>query len=134
MIKELTKQFQDNKHKLRAKYEKERPSGYEDIVKDVIKIIGKTDNYYKAPDPERITKIDEGDYQGTLVFVISCQGYQPHEYYYLRMWYGSCSGCDAFLSTQGWGDEITEDEVDGYMTMALHTAQRLKKMDEDSVV
>ena len=132
MIKKLTKRFQDNKHKLKAKYQEERPDDYEDIVRDVIELVA-GDDAYDVPDPDRITRIDEGHYQGTLVFVIGEKGYQPHGYYYVRVWYGSCSGCDTFLAIRGWGDEVTEDEVDGYMTLALHIAQRLKKMDDEAV-
>ena len=47
-----------------------------------------------------ITKIDNGDYQGTLIFLISLEDYSPCATNYLITYidYGSCEGCDALLS------------------------------------
>lgn len=43
-----------------------------------------------------ITEIDDGDYQGTLLFLIPFNSYQPSEYEYLMTYigYGSCTVCD----------------------------------------
>lgn len=48
-------------------------------------------------DVDHITKVDNGDYQGTLLFLIPFDTYQPGEGEYLMTYvgYGSCSGCDA---------------------------------------
>ena len=55
---------------------------------------------YKRLNLDRITMIDDGDYQGTLLFVIPFETYQPGEGEYLMTYvgYGSCSGCDTLLS------------------------------------
>ena len=44
-------------------------------------------------DLERITVVDNGDYQGTLLFLIPFDTYQPseHEYIMTYIGYGSCS-------------------------------------------
>ena len=49
-----------------------------------------------------ITEIDNGDYQGTLLFLIPFDTYQPSEYEYFMTYigYGSCSVCDALQSLQ----------------------------------
>lgn len=46
-----------------------------------------------------ITVIDDGDYQGTLMFLIPKDYYQPSESDYLLTFvsYGSCSVCDTLI-------------------------------------
>jgi hypothetical protein len=71
-------------------------------------------------DSERITVIDNGDYQGTQLFLIPCKTYQPCEYEYLMTYvgYGSCSGCDTLKAIQDWGDKLlTEKQVKDFMTL-----------------
>ena len=133
MIKKFIDRYNENKNKLEERYRKERPGSYENIVKWTIETITNEDDYSGAPDPERIHSIDDGDYQGTLVFVIAEKGYQPHEYWYVRVWYGSCSGCDTLQALEGWEDEITDEEVKGYMTLSLHVLQGLKAMSDEVV-
>lgn len=68
----------------------------------------------------RITQIDDGDYQGTLLFVIPFDTYQPEEREYLMTFvgYGSCSGCDTLLNLQATSDVIgKEDTLSGYMDL-----------------
>lgn len=50
-------------------------------------------------DAENITVVDDGDYQGTQLFLIPEDTYQPSEYQYLMTYvgYGSCSGCDTLM-------------------------------------
>lgn len=133
MIKEFVKRFNENKSNLEERYRKKRPESYEDIVKWTIEAISDEDDYSDTPDPERIHIIDDGDCQGTLVFVIAEKGYQPHKYWYVRVRYGSCSGCDTLRAIEEWGDEISEKEVKGYMTLSLHVIQQLKAMGDGTV-
>ena len=130
MIKEFVERWEKNKAVLRERYRKERPDNYEAIVRNVVELLHDEDEY-ESIDPERIHKIDDGDYQGTLVFVIAASGYQPNKYWYVRVSYGSCSVCDALESIREWEDEISEEETNGYMTLSLHVVQRLKQMDGD---
>lgn len=127
---------------LATKYARERPGSYFCIFKDVITALhdgGIQDDWY-IPDPERITVIDHGDYQGTLVFVVASTGYQPSMYWYVKQSYGSCSGCDAFQDIQYRRDYLTGDldsppgteEVTGYLTLALHFIQGLRRMGVES--
>ena len=127
MIQEFVAEWEKHKGKIREKFAAKRPDEYIDIVRAVAEIL-KGSYSYEYPDPERIHEIDDGHYQGTLVFVIACNGYQPSTYWYVMISYGSCSGCDTLESIRGWEDEITDKEVDGYMTLALHIVQKLKKM------
>ena len=125
MIKAFVDAFMERKGEIRAKWQNQAPSGYADIVKSVVEILPEA-GWYEAPDPERIHFIDDGDYQGTLVFVIGAQGYQPSRYWSVMVDYGSCSGCDTFQDICGYSDEPpTEEQLDDYMTLALHIVQRL---------
>lgn len=130
MIEEFVKAWEEKKHLLREQYAKKRPDNYMNIVRNVIELLH-DEGAYSSPDPKRITEIDHGCYQGTLVFVIAASGYQPDDYWYVRVYYGSCSGCDTLQAIQGWDDEIDEKEINGYMTLSLHIVQRLKKMDDE---
>lgn len=81
--------------------------------------------YGDKPDIDRIHRIDDGDYQGTLVFVIGADGYQPSTYWYTDVSYGSCSGCDALEAAWGYGDDCN---YEGLYLIALHMLQRAKEM------
>lgn len=73
-------------------------------------------------DSENFTTIDDGDYQGTLLFVIPERTYQPGAGNYLMTYveYGSCDCCDTMLAILG-SDTMVED----LMTLALHMIQHM---------
>ena len=116
---------------------KKHPNNYKDLVKTVIKFLSNVpyEEYEMRPDSSRIHQIDDGDYQGTLLFVIASSNYQPDTYWYVKVYYGSCSGCDTlqriredYRSDQDL--KIPNDQqIDDYMTLALHIVQKLKKLD-----
>ncbi len=62
--------------------------------------------YRNTWNASKITVIDNGDYQGTLLFLIPKNRYQPGENEYLMTYanYGSCSVCDALMGAQCGGD------------------------------
>jgi hypothetical protein len=128
MIQEFVDRFMANKATLEEKYSKTHLGSYESIVRDVIEVIS-PDGDYDYPDPTRINVIDDGDYQGTLVFVIAGNGYQPNNYWYIKVYYGSCSGCDTLKGIRGYNDEPpTKEQVYDYMTLALHIVQWIRPM------
>lgn len=132
MIKEFIERFDANKHALRAKFEAAHPDDYKDIVKAVIEAV-QGSSEYDAPSPDRIHVIDDGDYQGTLVYVVGAGGYQPDDYWYVKVGYGSCSGCDTLQAISEYSDEPpTESQISQYMTLATHIVQGLKKMGDDN--
>ena len=141
MIEEFTKRWFSHNHLVREQFEKEIPSSYSDIVKAVVTMLHDEDDYGSI-DPKRIHSIDDGDYQGTLLYVIGASGYQPSDYWYVKVGYGSCSGCDTLQAiTDGeWSCDTDEEKaawkketVDKLMTLALHIVQGLKKMGEEAV-
>ena len=136
MIQEFVDRFMAAKHKLRKRMIDTPPFDYGALVKMVVETI--TSDAYSDIDPERIHEINDGCYQGTLVYVIACKGYQPSTYWYLRVYYGSCSGCDTLeaIQTMVWRASAPvekKEQIDAYMTLALHVVQRLKKMGGDAV-
>lgn len=90
-----------------------------------------TNGYCDTWDSENITVIDNGDYQGTQLFLIPNKTYQPCEYEYLMTYvnYGSCSGCDTLLSIQGWDCDVTpnEKQLKDYMTLCRDLVTRMIK-------
>lgn len=73
-------------------------------------------------DTDKITTIDDGDYQGTFLFLIPETTYQPsaHEYLMTYIYYGSCSGCDTLQHIQSlwYNDEpVPEEAIKEFMML-----------------
>lgn len=132
MIKEFVDIWDRRKNEIEEVFKTKHPSGYDGIVKQVITLLGSDESleYGDKPDPKRIHIIDDGDYQGTLLFVVGANNYQPCVYWYVFVSYGSCSGCDTFqaIRDNDYGDIPNEQQVKDYMTLALHVVQGLKKI------
>jgi len=134
MITEFVTRFDEARSELREFFAAKHPACYGDIVKKVISVITEKDEY-DSPDPERITAIEYGDYQGTILYVIAAHGYQPDNFWYVKVDYGSCCVCDTLQGLQyddGDGEVPTEKSVEGYMSLALHIVQGLKKLGDSS--
>jgi hypothetical protein len=133
MIQKFVNRFMAAESVLREGFAAKHPE-YIDIVKAVVSVIGEKSAYvdaaaYEEPDATRIHQIDDGSYQGTLIFVIASVGYQPWKYWYVKVGYGSCSGCDTLEGIRDYEDgPPTKEQVDAYMTLALHIVQGLKSM------
>ena len=94
---------------------------YIDLVKMVVGIIFNTDSFntYEA---DKITEIDNGDYQGTLLYLIPDESYQPCEGDYLMTYvgYGSCSGCDTLQAIKSFiydNEELSDRVIADFMTL-----------------
>lgn len=89
----LEKHIRESKHMCNATYL--------DLVKMIVEdIFNNGDNTYLKYNANKITEIDDGDYQGTLLFIIPADVYQPGpgDYLIANVYYGSCSGCDTLQS------------------------------------
>ena len=126
MLKYCLKMWDKNRDKLQKDIESDtklNSCDYKYLVEKVISIIFNDEDadYNHKWDAGNITAIDNGDYQGTLLFVIPKDGYQPDETDYLITFvnYGSCSGCDTLLAIQEWKENAkpTEEQVKDYMTL-----------------
>jgi hypothetical protein len=140
MIQEFVKAWEENKDLIQLKFEKKMPGNYSEIVRAVIEILGDT-NDCNAPDPERITVVEHGSYQGTLLFIIAGEDYSD-DFWYVKVGYGSCSGCDTLAAIESDGEHYDEEgnpslpnegQVKDLMTLALHIVQGLKKLGDEEV-
>ncbi len=123
MLKYCYKKWHENSKLL--EYELKRRSTlneceYVDLVKLVVEFILNPGGEYKW-DLKHITVVDNGDYQGTQLFLIPQTRYQPAEYEYLMTYvgYGSCSGCDTLLAIQNYeyGKPLTERQLKDFMAL-----------------
>lgn len=141
MIPEIVKAWDERKHMVEERLKAKHPDDYKELVSWIIYMIN-PESKYDLPDPSIIYEIDDGDYQGTLLYVIPEKAYQPSTYYTVFVSYGSCSGCDTlegirsdcghrtWKETGSWASETPDEEaIKEYMTLALHVVQKMKKLD-----
>lgn len=139
MIKEFVDKWEKNKVNLETYFRNNKQSEYgtySKIVKKIIElVINDSDNEFQNYDFENLLVIDDGDYQGTQIFIAHKAVYQPdiNDYIYTSNYYGSCSGCDTLLSIQSWNDERlpSKSQIKDYMLLSLHIIQNFRKMEED---
>jgi hypothetical protein len=137
MIEDYVQYYNKNKSVLREMFQKVLEQNeyirYDRVVKILVKFLSNGNMAYSPYgdsrsyelDPGRITEIDHGEYQGTLIYVIGEPGYQPSNYVVTKVDYGSCSGCDTL-------DRILEDtdnqeqQLNDLLTLCLHIIQHMK--------
>jgi hypothetical protein len=152
IISEFVECWNNRKPLLEKSFSQKEPSSYKDIFKRLVEIVlspadienEKKKNekysfdidYFPELDSEKITTIDDGDYQGTLLFLVPEKCYQPNNYWVAKVNYGSCSGCDTFQSIQqsknvydfetGEYEKLTDEQISEYMLLALHLLQSMR--------
>ena len=90
---------------------------YKDLVKLTVMFILNDENEWSV---NKIKEIDDGDYQGILLYLIPEDTYQPDSSEYLMTFveYGSCSGCDTLLGIQCFLDVRSRDKsIDDLMNL-----------------
>lgn len=127
MIQEFVDRFMDGKPKLREKFAEAHPS-YDSIVEEVVRLLHvKFDDH--SPCPTRITLVNYGGWQGSLIYVIGDSSCLASRHWYVMVEYGSCTVCDTLDGIKGYvDDEPNEQQIEAYMTVALHIVQGIKKM------
>lgn len=106
---------------------------YKTLVKLIIEEVLNPDEEFEFNtwDSEEITVIDNGDYQGSQLFLFHKSTYQPGpaDYLITYEYYGSCSGCDSLLAIQDWSSNRTlpnERQVKDYMSLCLNLIQQMR--------
>ena len=133
MLKIVVEKWWKNKNKLEAAYRFKtgwNSCSYLDIVKETINSILNDNDGYTKWDIEHITEIENGDYQGTLLYLIPENTYQPSsdEYLMTYVYYGSCSGCDTLQAIQEWSEgPLKEDQIKEFMMLSLHLLENMIK-------
>ena len=132
MIKEIVQQWEANKHKLAEYFRntlQEEYGDYDIILKKLFELCLHDVDGELIYDIEQMTKIDNGDYEGTIIYLIPQQRYVPRAEHYLVtfVYYGSCSGCDTLQGIHGYDRDFpSEEQVKQYMILALHLVQKMK--------
>ena len=133
MIKEIINKWDLHKSKLGnyfATTNQSEYSTYKNIIKKTIEIIINTNDFdYDNYDVDKMTVINHGDYQGTQLFIIPKDTYQPsiEDYLFVHNYYGSCSGCDTLQSINDYDDGLpTEEQIKDYMLLSLHLIQKMR--------
>lgn len=138
MIKEFIDYWYKDKHVLEEYFktcENHVYLEYEDLVKLVFdRVINP--NLSSKFSLSDMTVIDDGNYQGTQIFILHIDTYQPcvTEYIYTNTYYGSCSVCDTLQGIQAFsyaGDVPTEKQVQEYMLLCLHLLEKCHYMKDE---
>lgn len=78
---------------------------------------------------DAVTVVDNGNYRGTLLFIIPFDTYEPSEQEYMITYccYGGCSCCDTLQSIRDFGsNELpTENQVRDYMILCLDLVRNM---------
>ena len=96
-------------------------SSYKQILDSIIKrVLNQNTEENKKFNAEKVTEIDNGDWQGTMIWAIPSASYQPgpYDYIFAYQYYGSCSGCDAL--------QAAYKDIDMLMEIALNIFQSMK--------
>lgn len=145
MKKEFVNAWRENMNKLQEYFKttkQEEYDSYEKIVTNIFQIVINPylENNSEYPlkegfNTKEMTVIDNGDYQGTQLFILPLNVYQPsiEDYVVTNTYYGSCSGCDTLLSISSYdtSELPNEEQVKGYMTLSLHIIQKCKMLYEE---
>ena len=143
MLTDFVEAWNENKDKLEKYFKntkQEKYDEYEKILKQLVEIVINpylSNKRYKTLDIKKIRIIDDGDYQGTQIYIIPFDLYQPdvEDYVYTNNYYGSCSGCDTLLSISNYQEGIpAPKQVEGYMTIALHLLQKFKRLEDENIL
>jgi hypothetical protein len=139
MVKEFVSAWDKNKNALEEFIKTHKQNEY-DSYKTLVKllfdiVINPERESYEQYNTENIHVIDDGSYQGTLLFVIPVDRYQPglNDYVFTGVYYGSCSYCDTLQGIHSYDyDKLPDHEqVADYMSLCLHLLQRCHTMNDD---
>lgn len=129
----INKKWEENKEYLEEyirTHEQSMYSSYKDLISAIIINVLNRDlmNGEKEFSTDFV-EIDDGDYQGTLIYILHVDTYQPsvRDYYSTNVSYGSCSGCDTLLRISQYDNSYpTESQIKEYMVLCLHIIQEIK--------
>ena len=134
MIKEFVDKWYKYKNELEEYFRNTPQKEYDEYNKIVEllfeKIINKENGDF---DTKNYLVIDDGNYQGTQIFIFHRNVYQPdvEDYVYTNTYYGSCSGCDTLQGINHYEDGCPDEEqINGYMQLALNLLQKCKYFEE----
>ena len=147
MIEHFVRQWHENKHKLKSFLEKDYDQSedkrfwgpsYIELHQKLFELVVTEPREIRTPfdqrwnnyswDFNRFLVLDHGEYQGTMIFIMVPDVYQPNldrDYYFTSVMYGSCSHCDTMAHVQEVVD-TKEEKIQALMLAALHMVQATK--------
>ena len=137
MINSIIEQWDLNKHNLKQHFESTDQREYWsykkilELIFDLVILKVDKDDVSFTIQKENIRTIDDGEYEGTLIYIIPIDRpfIDVSDYLITDNYYGSCSWCDILLSISGCeSKKPNEEQVRQYMTIALHLVQKLRWM------
>ena len=123
MLKYCYEKWDKNKGKLEEALRKTDLSrvSYRELLILTVENILNDDEYHDYDwDTGEITEIDNGSYQGTLLYLIPMDSCDPAEYDYLMTYigYGSCSYCDHLQGIQpDFDEEANDEDIKNFMSL-----------------
>ena len=128
MIQKYVDRFINNKHILREKFREEYPKSYRDILDALIPILNSGEDREFLTD---VYEIDPQDFSGTIIFILTNYEIEPTKFWYIKQSYGSCHVCDTLMGITEYieNNSPTEEQLDGFLTIALHLVQNLKVLE-----
>lgn len=129
MIQQFVTAFENRKNWIRDQIAKGEGLSYQSILTIVVQaILDESDDDWYSPSPKNIASVDFGDYQGTTVFVIGQNSYQPTLHWYVLVGYGSCSHCDRLQDIDKTWDKTEEERLDQLVDLARSITQEIRPM------
>lgn len=135
MEKHFMNLWEKNKNKLEdyfKTHDQREYSEYKNIVEKIIELVINDEEfeYYETYNIKRMTVIDDGDYQGTEIFMIPRDAYQPdaEDYIFTHNYYGSCCGCDTLQAINCYelDEKPSERQLKDYMLLSLNLVENLR--------
>lgn len=126
MYKIIVNAWENHKDELRQHYlTNKHPTDYREVIKRLVFFLSQDKEF--PLDITRITGISEHEFNGTMLFVIGEQSYQPEVYWSVYINYGSCETSDTLKSIREYSEDLpTADQVAQYMQLSLNIVQKLK--------
>lgn len=108
---------------------------YEDIVRALVENVLNcgVEEWYKISTDIHV--IDDGQWQGTQIFVVHRDTYHPSvdDYFFADNYYGSCSGCDTLMHiTKHKEEPATDEQVKELMQLAFDMLRNFKPLVKDA--
>ena len=132
MIKDFCLALEKNKDKVKEYFRTTPQSeydSYELLVRRLFDIVinSEYEKEHEKYDTKNILVIDDGEYQGTEIYLLHKKTYQPdvEDYIYTSTYYGSCDVCDTLLSISDCSYDLpNEEQVSDYINLCLHLLQK----------
>lgn len=137
MIKSFVDAWDKNKNELEEHIKTHKQieyDSYKELVKLLFDIVINPEistTTYGMFDTDDINTLDHGDYQGTEIFILHKNNYQPYieDYVYTHTYYGSCTYCDTLQGIHCYDEGLpNEEQVKDYMSLCLHLLQHCTYM------